>query len=190
MLTSAKLREFWYLNVYFLKLNMCVFFRGRYKVCSIILTCFIQGRGKFYPAPSPPTLKQTLKSSPKLGLISDLCDYNDGYIVVKRRTTAEEDNDDKTRNKKLVFKYNNTLFRLCISKINDIFVDNAEDLDIAMPMYNLLEYCDNYSITSEIFRNYYGSEINDSAIENNDDGNKINNNNTMTSKFFESKTKQ
>ena len=118
-----------------------------------------------------------------------MCDYNDWYIVVKRRTTAEEDNGDKTRNKKLVFKYN-TLFRSCISKINDTFVDNAEDLDIVMPMYNLLEYCDNYSITSEIFRNYYGNEINDSAIENNDDGNKINNNNTMTSKSFESKTKQ
>ena len=118
-----------------------------------------------------------------------MCDYNDGYIVVKRRTTAREDNDDKTRNKKLVFKYN-TLFRLCTSKINDTFVDNAKDLDIVMPMYNLLEYCDNYSITSEIFRNYYGNEINDSAIENNDDGNKINNSNTMTSKFFESKTKQ
>ena len=141
------------------------------------------------PTPSPSTLKQTLKSSPRLGLISDLCDYNDWYIVVKRRTTAEEDNDDKTRNKKIVFKYN-ALFRSCISKINDTFVENAEDLDIVMPMYNLLEYCDNYSITSEIFRNYYGNEINDSAIENNDDGNKINNNNTMTSKSFESKTKQ
>ena len=33
-------------------------------------------------------------------------------------------------------------------KINNTFGDNAEDLDIVMPMYNLLEHCDNYSMTS------------------------------------------
>ena len=42
---------------------------------------------------------------------------------------------------------NNAPFINCISKINDIKIDNAEDLDIVMPMYNLIEYSDNYSDT-------------------------------------------
>ena len=46
-----------------------------------------------------------------------------------------------------IFK-NNAPFQSCISKINNTFIDTAEDLDIVMPMYNLLEYSDNYSITS------------------------------------------
>ena len=58
-----------------------------------------------------------------------------------------------------------------------------------MPKYNLLEYNNNSSVTSESLWNYYRDEINDSAIENNDDGNKINNNKTITSKCFEYKTK-
>ena len=45
--------------------------------------------------------------------------------------------------KKLVFK-NNALFINCISKINGIKIDNAEDLDVVMSMYNLLEYSKNY----------------------------------------------
>ena len=72
-------------------------------------------------------------------LRSDLCDYSDAYIVVKGRITVQGDNHAKTRNKKLTFK-NNASFRSCISKINNTFVDNAKDLDIVMPMYNLLEY--------------------------------------------------
>ena len=52
----------------------------------------------------------------------------------------------KKRNKKLAFK-NNTPFRSCISKINNTFIDNAEDLDIVMLTYDLLEYSDNYSMT-------------------------------------------
>ena len=81
------------------------------------------------------------------------------------------------------------LFRSCISKINNTFIDNAEDLDIVMQMYNLLEYSGNYSMISESLWNYYRDEINDSAIENNDNGNKMNNNKTRTSKSFEYKTK-
>ena len=50
-------------------------------------------------------------------------------------------------------------------------------------------YSDNYSVTQESFWNYYRDEINDSAIENNEDGNKIKNNKTITSKSFEYKTK-
>ena len=66
---------------------------------------------------------------------------------------------------------------------------NAEDLDIVMPMYNLLEYSDNYSITSGNFRNYSSDEINDDENEIDDNSNKINNNKTTTSKFFKYMTK-
>ena len=62
-------------------------------------------------------------------LRSDLCDYSGTYILVKWRTTADGGNDDKTRNKKLIFK-NNIPFKSWILKINNRFVDNAEDLDI------------------------------------------------------------
>ena len=87
----------------------------------------------------------------------------------------------------LIFK-NDAPFRSCITKINNILVDNAEDLDIVMTMYNLLEYSDSCSVTSGSVWNYCRDETNDSAIENNPAGNKIINNNTITSNFFEYKT--
>ena len=58
-----------------------------------------------------------------------------------------------------------------------------------MPMYNLLEYSDNYSMTSGSLWNYYRDEINDDGNENNAANNRINNNKTITSKSFECKTK-
>ena len=79
-------------------------------------------------------------------LRSDLYDYSDAYIIVKATITVEGNNDDKTRNKRVIFK-NNTQRRSCISKINNTFIDNVEDLDIVIPMYNLLECSDNYSMT-------------------------------------------
>ena len=57
------------------------------------------------------------------------------------------DYSDNQRNKSTSFT-NNAPFRSCISKINNTLLDNAEDPDIAMPVFNLLEYCDNYSMTS------------------------------------------
>ena len=77
---------------------------------------------------------------------TDSCNYSDTSIAVERRTTVEGDNDDKTRNKKLIFK-NNIPFRSCVSKISNTFVYNKEHLDIVMPKYNLLEYSSNYFIT-------------------------------------------
>ena len=93
----------------------------------------------------------------------------------------ERDNDAKTRNKKLMFK-NNAPFRSCILKINNTFIDNAEDLDIVMPMNNLLEYRNNFPMTLGSLWNYYWVEVNDDANENNDANDKINNNKTKTSK--------
>ena len=62
------------------------------------------------------------------------------------------------RNKTLTFK-NTAPFRLCISKINNTFIDNAEDLDIVMPIYDLLEYSDKHSMTLESLWNYYRDKI-------------------------------
>ena len=95
-------------------------------------------------------------------LRSDLCDFSDAYIVVKgditlTKTPARVFID--TRNRVLVLK-NNTSFTNCISKINNVLTDNAEDLDIVMPMHNLLEYSKNYRKTTGSFWNYYRDEPN------------------------------
>ena len=71
-------------------------------------------------------------------LRSDLCDFSDAYIVVKGNITLEGASSANKDNKKLAFK-NNAPFINCISKINGSIIDNAEDLDVVMPMYNLLE---------------------------------------------------
>ena len=69
--------------------------------------------------------------------------------------------------------------RSCISQIYNKFVDNVEELDIFMSVYNLLEYSDNYSMTSGSLWNYYRDEVNDAANENDNANNKINNNKTI-----------
>ena len=97
-------------------------------------------------------------------LRSDLRDCSDEYIVVKETITIEGDGDNKKRDKKLSSK-NNAPFRWCISKINNIFIDSKEDLDIVMAMHNLLEYSDNYSKTSGSLWNHYKDQINDDANE-------------------------
>ena len=86
-------------------------------------------------------------------LKSSLCDYSDTYILVKRNIiiTGAGDNAaarqaDK-RDKGVAFK-NCTPFTTCISEINNTQIDNAKDIDIVMPMYNLIEYGDNYAKTS------------------------------------------
>ena len=66
-------------------------------------------------------------------LRSDLCYCSDVYIFLKGRIIVEGDNDDKTRNKKLMFQ-NNVPFRSCISKINCAFINNADDFDVVMPI--------------------------------------------------------
>ena len=87
-------------------------------------------------------------------LRSDLCDFNDVYIVVKGDIALQGDNDANKRNKILAFK-NNSPFINGISKINGVKIDNAEDLDVVMSMYNLLEYSKNYRKTTGSLWNYY-----------------------------------
>ena len=72
-------------------------------------------------------------------------------------TITVADTNDAAYNKKLAFK-NNAPFISCISKINNALIDNAEDLDIAMPMYNLIEYSKNYREATGSFWNYYRDE--------------------------------
>ena len=93
-------------------------------------------------------------------LRSDLCDFSDAYIVVKGDITLEGDNDANKRNKNLAFK-NNAPFINCISKINGVKTDNAEDLDVVMPMYNLLGYSKNYRKTTGSLWNYYRDQPSD-----------------------------
>ena len=87
----------------------------------------------------------------------DLCDFSDACIIVEGDITLEGANDANRRNKNLAFK-NNAWFIDCISKINGVKVDNAEDLDVVMPMYNLLEYIKNYKKATGSLWNYYRDE--------------------------------
>ena len=84
-------------------------------------------------------------------LKSSLCDYSDAYILVKGtiavNNTAAADVDANNTNKKVIFK-NCAPFTNCISDINNTQVDNANDIDNVMPVYNLIEYSDNYSKAS------------------------------------------
>ena len=92
-------------------------------------------------------------------LRSDLCNFSDEYIVVKG-TISVTNPDNAKRNKSVAFK-NNAPFINCISKINGVKIDNAEDLDVVMPMYNLLEYSKNYRKTTGSLWNYYRDEPSD-----------------------------
>ena len=80
-------------------------------------------------------------------LKSSLCDYSDAYILVKGKITITGEGDNaaarEADDKGVAFK-SCAPFADCISKINNTEVDNCQDIDIVMPMYNLIEYSDNY----------------------------------------------
>ena len=90
---------------------------------------------------------------------SDLRDYSDPDIVVTGDITVEGAHNKNRKNRSLAFK-NNAPFIFCISKINGVLTENAEDLDIVMPMYNLIEYSKNYRKTTGSLKNYYRDEPN------------------------------
>ena len=103
-------------------------------------------------------------------LRSSLCDYADAYILVKGTITiAGVGNDDATKqadkkSKGVTFKHCGP-FTKCITRINNTDIDNAQDIDIIMPMYSLIEYSVNYSKSSESLWQYYKDDPNDN-IEN------------------------
>ena len=80
-------------------------------------------------------------------LRSSFCDYSDAYILVKGNisvnNTAGAGADANNTNKKLIYK-NCAPFTDTIREINNSQVDNAKDIDIVIPIYNLIEYIDNY----------------------------------------------
>ena len=84
-------------------------------------------------------------------LKSSLCDYSDAYILVKGtisvNNTAAQGTAANNINKDVIFK-NCPPFTNCISEINNTQIDNVKDIDIVMPMYNLIEYSDNYAKTT------------------------------------------
>ena len=84
-------------------------------------------------------------------LKSSLCDYSDAYILVKGtisvNNTAAQGAAANNTNKKVIFQ-NCAPFTNCISEINNTQIDNATDIDIVMPIYNLIEYSDNYAKTT------------------------------------------
>ena len=84
----------------------------------------------------------TIKFETKV-IKSNLCDYSDASILVTGDTTATGGD----ANTKVAFK-NCAPFTKCVTHLNDEHVDNADNLDIVMPMYNLIEYSNNYSDTS------------------------------------------
>ena len=103
-------------------------------------------------------------------LKSDLCDYADAYIFFKGTITITGAGDAAAarqadeRDKGVTFK-NCAPFTKCISRINNTDIDNAQDIDIVMPMYNLIEYSDNYSKTSGSLWQYYKDNPNDNMTQ-------------------------
>ena len=120
-------------------------------------------------------------------LRSSLCDYSDPSIFVKGNITVNNNAGAGATainiGKKVIFK-NCAPFISCISKINNTQIDNVEYIDIVMPMYNLIEYSDNYSKTSGSLWQYC-KEI--PAVNN--DGNIVDFNGANATDSFNFKTK-
>ena len=98
-------------------------------------------------------------------LRSDLCNYSDAYIVFKGDITLTDVTLIDVKNRLLALN-NNVLFTDCTLKINGVLIDSAENLDVLIPMYNLLEYSKNYSKTTGSLWNYYRDEPNDCRANN------------------------
>ena len=118
-------------------------------------------------------------------LRSNLCDYSDAYILVKGTITVtapgannNANNIRDKRNRPLILK-NNAPFVSCRTRINGKLIEDADDLDIVMPMYNLLKCSKNYRKTIGLLYNYYRDELSDDADDNNFDNIKVINSNTF-----------
>ena len=134
--------------------------------------------GNTYNASKPVRFKTSM-------LRSDLCDYSDAYVCVKGKITVTDPNNNANFDRRLTLK-NSVPFISCISKINGELVENAEDLDIVIPMYSLLEYSKNYEKTSGSLFNYYRDEPNEAEIAHDNGAINIS---IRNSKSFDYKTK-
>ena len=119
-------------------------------------------------------------------LRSDLCNYADAYILVNGIITVTANtganNIRDKKNRKLILK-NNVPFVSCITRINGALIEDTDDLDIVMPMYNLLEYSKNYRKTIGSLYNCYRDELT------NDNNNNFANRNVVNSNTFKYKNK-
>ena len=113
----------------------------------------------------------------------NLCDYSDAYILVSG-TIIVAGNHPRDRKDRPVILNNNAPFVSCITKINGELIEDADDLDVFMPMYNLLEYSKNYRKTIGSLYNYYRDELDDDADRNN-----FANRNVVNSGAFKYKSK-
>ena len=111
----------------------------------------------------------------------DLCDYADAYILVNGTITVAGNQPRDRQNRPLILK-NNAPFVSCITRINSELIEDADDLDIVMPMYNLLEYSKNYRKTIGSLYNYYRDELNDDVDNNNFANNIVVSSNTFNYK--------
>ena len=116
-------------------------------------------------------------------LRSDLCHYADAYILI-RGTITVAGNAPRDRQDRPVILKNNAPFISCITTINGELIEDAEDLDIVMPMYNLLKYSKNYRKTTGSSYNCYRDELDDDADLNNHPDN-----NVVSSSAFKYKSK-
>ena len=116
---------------------------------------------------------------------SNLCDYSDAIILflVKGTITVVGNNLRDRQNRPLILK-NNAPFISCITRVNGELIEDADELDIVMPMYNLLEYSKNYTKTIGSLYNYYRDELSDDA-----DNNQFNNIKVVNSNTFKYKNK-
>ena len=118
-------------------------------------------------------------------LRSNLCDYSDAYILVKgkivvtARGVDNGANNIRDKRNRPVILNNNAPFVSCITRINGELTEDADDLDIVMPMYNLLEYSKNYRKTIGSLYNDHRDELSDDADDNNFDNIKVVNSNTF-----------
>ena len=122
-------------------------------------------------------------------LRSSLCDYSDAYILVKGTITVtapgvsnNANNIRDKRNRPVILK-NNAPFVSCITRINGELIEDSDDLDIVMPMYNLLEYSKNYKKTIGSLYNYYRDELT------NDENSNFTNIDVINSNAFKYKNK-
>ena len=112
-------------------------------------------------------------------LRSNLCDCSDAYILVKGAITVTAlganngaNNIRDKKNRPIILK-NNTPFVSCITRIYGELIEDADDFDIVMSMYNLLEYSKNYRKTIGSLYNYYRDELSDYADDKNFDNIKV-----------------
>ena len=90
-------------------------------------------------------------------LKSSLCDHSDAYILVSGTITAENTGTAAAPNNRKNIIKNCARFTDCISEINNAQIDNAKDIDIVMPMYNLIEF--NFVIIIQKHLEVYGNNI-------------------------------